>query len=118
MIDWTKPIQTRDGRPARYLGSLKGCDTHVVAIACNDNWERETTELVDDAGEAKFSGCGDGVVNAPSKLRGWMNIYESVSSLCPFTLDTVYHDEDDAHRNAGPGRIACVRVEFEEGEGL
>jgi len=38
-IDWTKPLKTRDGRPARYLGSLKGPYTRVVVVPDCDGGE-------------------------------------------------------------------------------
>ena len=58
MVDWTKPIQTRSGHKARYLGSLIG-GLHVVAIRDNDSHET----LLKDWGD----GCW--IINVPEPER-------------------------------------------------
>lgn len=117
-VDWTKPIQTQKGVAARLIGTVKhyACDRYVVAIDYDDY---EVIGVCDEVGECHNQpAAGVTIVNAPEKIRGWLNIYESGSSLSPFSMDTAYHDEDDARRHASLGCIARICVEFEEGEGL
>lgn len=65
---------------------------------------------VSDQGSSKHGGVF--VIMAPKKHTYWMNAYP-----LSFGSDR-YETKDQADRGAGRTRIACVRVEFEEGEGL
>lgn len=48
----------------------------------------------------------------PEKKEMWVNVYRDAQGC-------VYHEtKRDAEDRVGPGRIACVRVVYEEGEGL
>lgn len=49
---------------------------------------------------------------APKKHSGWMNVYHHI------IYAGLYPTKEEADRQAGPNRIACVYVEFTEGEGL
>ena len=58
----------------------------------------------------KAAGWQD-VENIPEKLVRWVNLYEGGAGAAHITHEL-------ADQNAGIGRIACIRIEFEEGEGL
>lgn len=49
----------------------------------------------------------------------WVNFYPPapLESAHPWRT-TSWHYEDDAHANAREGRIACVQVTFQHGQGL
>jgi len=53
-------------------------------------------------------GCGAALVNTPIKHKRWVNIYPS----------TVHATREEADSGAARNRIACIEVEFEEGEGF
>jgi hypothetical protein len=102
------PIQTRDGRPVKFIA-------HVPEVRL-----RKVIALVD--GEV---GCflETGTFNAgcftPSDLfmapvthTKWLNIYPSVK----YTY--AYSTKELAAENAGPDRIACIQITYTEGEGL
>jgi hypothetical protein len=56
------------------------------------------------------------VKNAPEKLKGWINIYPYV---CGAEYRFSYYlSRESADAGAGSDRIACIQVEFEQGEGL
>jgi hypothetical protein len=52
------------------------------------------------------------LIDVPVKHEAWMNIYSKYGGSAP------HKTKADADRQAMAGRIACIRVEYEEGEGL
>jgi hypothetical protein len=111
-VDWWKPILARDGRAARFMGTLDD-GRHVVAVKNADG--------------SQFVGCwpitgaicggvsSDDIINVPERIKRevWLNVYES-GGITPWA------DKDTADTHALEGRIACVRVQIdcEKGEGL
>ena len=52
--------------------------------------------------------------NAPApkkRIKGWANIY-------PWGMSSRYDTKAEADESAGDGRIACIYIDVEEGEGL
>ncbi len=45
----------------------------------------------------------------PQKQRMWVNVYKTIFG---------YSTKDEANERAAPDRIACIEIEFEEGDGL
>lgn len=105
-FDPTKPVQTRDGREVKlfldYPGGRVGYPYLGVYKRGDEGW------FLQDWAENGSVFCGDDLpygidlVNVPERRGGWINIEEAGQGV-------VY-----PHRN----RIACIYVEFEEGEGL
>ncbi len=57
------------------------------------------------------------LVNVPKKHELWINLYDSKDGTSRF-YGFAYSARETADEIFGPNRIACVRVEFTEGEGL
>ena len=76
-IDWTKPIQTTDGKPARVLCTdLKHDHPYVVAA---EHHGKEILWTVTDTGRVRGSTPGDGksgIINVPEKRTVYINFYE------------------------------------------
>jgi hypothetical protein len=111
-VDWGKPIQTRDGRQARRIGVL---DQHYLAArnvvaARSMDGSCEYLLLATDLGAVNGSDCD--IVNAPQKHVRWVNIYETQCG------EHFFKSREAADQHAHHTRIACVRIEFTEGEGL
>ena len=113
-FDPTKPVQTRDGRKARIVSDrLSGGAHKFIAIITHENG-CENGYTYDEGGYyyCLSNPCGLDLVNVPEKREMWVNVYEGCDIL-------VRHDSrDSADSNATGNRIACVRVEYEDGEGL
>lgn len=116
VLDLTKPLQTRDGRPVRvysckgnYLDSIHG------AIFENCSW------VSHDWNQSGNTHCGEishhDLINVPPKrfrYERWANVFKTGAIY-------FYHSSEAAAApEAGSPRIACVKViiEGEEGEGL
>lgn len=115
-IDFTKPVQTRDGLKVRILctdaASLPGFP--VVGLVQNEDGSEypETWRL-----DGKV--LNDDEVSMPrdlvqAKQKGWINIYPLPSIHDQFAADcsALYKTREQADYHAQPGRIACVEVEF------
>lgn len=111
LLDVNKPIQTRDGRKARIICTdKKGSDYPIVAL-----YERAGIELarVYTVYGNLLDGCINDIdiINIKETKSLWVNIYAKNSYSCK--------TKDEADRYADhQNRIACVKVEYEEGEGL
>ena len=111
MINWEKPIQTRDGRKARVVRTDVKSDHYSViclvtqesgdefVITCHHDGSRDTT----------FAGHEADIINAPEKrtIEGWVNVYESGHS------GDFHSTKEYADATSGRKRIACVHVSGE-----
>ena len=113
-IDWTKPIQTTDGKPARVLCTdLKHDHPYVVATEHNG---KEILWTVTDTGRVRGSTPGDGksgIINVPEKRTVYINFYESgyPEVWCSRAAADV-----QASKYSRFNRIACVKVEYTVGQ--
>jgi len=114
-LDTTKPVETREGRPARIVCKDDGTAWPIIAMIMNaggTEWPHKHS-----ADGACASRCTEqDLVNVPEKrtLDVWLNRYPQY--ICPFA----YPSEADADRGAGPDRIDCVHTvrEYVVGEGM
>lgn len=120
-VDWDKPIRARAGDdilPARLIGKVCGRERCcVVAI---------TRPLI---GEVVWFTCESGMLdvfsslsrieNIPERCTRWINMHESQDgSFMYYAAHDSKVAADVAGTSSTPRRIACIKVEFEEGEGL
>jgi hypothetical protein len=119
-VDWSKPLQTRDGRKARLLGVIK-CDnseasgTHVVASMLDDSAESVDIVFTNGRSYSPAKDSDDDIINAPERIKRevWLNVYQHSEYYG-------YDSKDEADDCAMQTRVACVRVQIdcEKGEGL
>lgn len=124
-IDFTKPVRTRGGQPARIL-----CTDHKQSgypiVAVVGQFEEFIVRYDRDGRSALISGYREqeryDLVNIPVKHKGWINITKLVAVPADGTIYThgnVWPSKHDAINFYGTGpRVACIEVEFEEGQGL
>lgn len=93
MIDWTKPIETTDGRPARYIGRLERtkCPNLVATPGSTKEVMRgfeEGVRGVDDLGNGVIASFGirnvppkprRGFILVPAGIDTWGMLYNSVA---------------------------------------
>lgn len=115
-IDWTKPVQTRDGRKVRVL-CTDGPDLRYPVIGLVDGELRPETWTIG----GRFARSADNpthldLINTPDPpvtLTRWVNVYPD--------MERSYRSRDDATFHHGVnGPIACVPVTFSyrPGEGI
>lgn len=101
-IDWDKPLKFGN-YPARLVGEIND-DEHPYVVAI-DYGGYEDISVSNEYGQMyDWNGL---LTNAPQKHVKWVNVYP-----------TTHATREEADKRALPSRIACVRIEFEEGEGL
>ena len=96
------------GRPARIICTDRVGERPIVALIMEDDGSAEWCSYFPSDGE------GRGLVslrNVPEKHVRWVNFY-------PYGCAGKHRTRDEADDFAAEDRIACIRVEFEEGEGL
>lgn len=100
-------VQTRDGRKARIICvDRAGYYTPIVALVVNDNGE----DIVCCERDGRSIPRGDDLINVPVTHKRWINIYPCLSAA--------FKSRKEADDAAYADRIACIFVEFKEGEGL
>lgn len=122
-FDPSKPVQTRDGRAVRILCTDLKYPGFPIAAALHDRDEDddvETVELFTADGCYLESGVKQrlDLVNVPETHTKWANIYPPEPPYHPTHTRILHDTKDQAFRNAGPNRIACVLIKYTEGEGL
>ncbi len=113
MLDINKPIQTRDGRPVEIL-TFKGRSSRYPIVGyVGDStdtytWTVDGTYLVGDVKPTDL-------VNTSQKHIGYANVYLAASSEGLYNIYS-YPTRDHADRMKAGNRIACIRIEFVEGQ--
>lgn len=111
-FDPTKPVKTRDGHKARIVSDK--AENHpykYIAIITQDHGREYAATFSSEGNYDTLVGeCGQDLINVPEKREMWVNVYaDDVTS---------YDTKREADEIASPSRIACVRVNYEVGEGL
>lgn len=108
-IDWTKPIETMDGCPARVIATdIKGDCRFALAVTK----ESLPWEIVIQTDENGADWAQKPVVRnvPPAPVVRYFNVYSDCR------VGVGHNTRKKADYNAMPDRIACVRVEFKEGQ--
>ena len=120
-IDWTKPVQTKDGRKVRVLCTDARGRNPVIGLVLNE--DEETDEMMSwpisgDAWGPDHDYSLD-LINVPEKHTLWVNVWRDKADNL-FTV--VDFDQDGSDRDAsGAGMYklaARFTREFHEGEGV
>jgi len=98
-----------EGKPARFLLHIPEADGDSRVVVLLDSGVVGTTT---ECGRRVQSAINPVLTMAPKKQAYWINVYPLAFGAERFET------KDQADRGCGPNRIACVRVEFEEGDGL
>ena len=115
MLDLTKPVQTRDGRAARIIATDRESAYYpVVALVERKGISQKETlaTLTIDGREVKGVSGPNDLINIPEKHVRWVNLYPDSNT------SRDHQSRKSADDRAGPRRIACLKLEFTEGEGL
>lgn len=110
-VDWTKPIETVDGHSARVLATDLDSSFPVAVAVRNGGNDHETVLLLHSDG-SYTKGKPPTIRNVPpDPIVRYLNVYRDGSINC-----VGHKSRADADDYKGQGRIACVRVEFKEGQ--
>lgn len=111
-LDFTKPIETCDGYLVTIL-STNAPGKHSVV------WHVTTSDIIHQSDFYGNSSKDSSYLrNVPEQieLEGWINIFKENDSIFSY----LYKSKNDADKDAGKLRTACVKViySYVEGEGL
>jgi hypothetical protein len=111
MIDINKKYRTREGREVR-IYATDGSEGYSVhgAILEEGKWESNTWDI-----NGSFLGkpreSHQDLIEVKEKIVRWVNVYDDNQWIAHDTKEEADVISDD-------NRIACIKIEFEEGEGL
>jgi hypothetical protein len=117
MINWSKPIETADGRPARKITTTRIEQSHIIFVPSQD-WG--DIFLVNDSGfrcddRAPFSARQEPFIrNVKVKKEGWQTIHRTRHGK--YTGSILYESEELAHKAGSQfsDYVATVKIEWEE----
>jgi hypothetical protein len=104
MIDWTKPIETMEGRPARKIITTRIEQSHIIFVPSRD-WG--DVFLVNDSGfrcddRALFSARQEPFIrNVKVKREGWVNLYRDKKGEV-FAGGTIHESKEAAIQRKYP----------------
>ena len=110
-LDLTKPLQTRRGEHAELVYDGPTGDFPLVVVVHFDDGTRDLRTYKRNGVLYNDENSSANLRNVPQRGECWVNIY-------PDGIPRAHRTRELADKYAGPNRIACVRVEYEEGEGL
>jgi hypothetical protein len=112
-IDWSKPIETECGFPARVVCTDRNDVCYpVIVLYSVCGCEGVLHMGLDGHTEQKHGGASLSIRNVPEKGVRYVNVYGNGPSVA-------WMSRDVADKNAEYNqltRIACVRVEYTEGQ--
>lgn len=116
--NWPHGHVTRNGCKARILATdIKG-DLPIAAAIEDEDFNEWVGSFRKDGQSCAYKSECD-IINAPvpkRKFTFWVNVYpETINKQWSIAL---HNDKKYADMMAGVQRIACIKIEFEEGEGL
>lgn len=119
-IDWTKPIETTDGMPARLLAKLRGPARFPYVVSYEFASDTDGITMVNEDGD------GGSIIlrNKRTKREGWINIYPGTSNFSEkyaqnlhyysVYLSPPFKTEAIAIERRLDGCLATVKIEWEE----
>lgn len=104
-FDPNKPVQTRNGRRVRIVGTDVVGKYPIFALITSEDGTYEYPRLFCKDGRSILNRESDhDLINVPEKRSIFVNVY-------PDTL-TAYSSRKDADYSAFPNRIKCIQVDF------
>lgn len=83
-FDPTKPVQTRDGRPARIIATdAEGTYPIVALIVGRTGTESPHTYMLNGAWHKRSHSGAQDLINIPEKREVWVNVYPDFYSVHP-----------------------------------
>jgi hypothetical protein len=115
MIDMNKQYRTRDGREARVLMTDAGGSAPVVGVVNVGGGCWETCRWLANGRYYPRELADIDLIEIKPKHVRWLNCYADGRMTW---IGRGHESRESAELNVARDRIACIRVEFEEGEGL
>ena len=107
MTDFTKPVQTRNGLPVTIITTEGRGLFPIIGYMGDSNYIESW--LSNGKGHKHKDSCYD-LINVPEKRVGYINIFQHENS------SGVYKSRGSADKCGLAPRIACIRVEYTDGQ--
>ena len=117
-FDYKKPFQTRNGCKAELLADdLSDFYCLGVKVIDKDNYSQIHTYSIDGIYNESLQNNDLDLINIPQNITKWLNIYlKDITDNYVYAY--AYDTKEEADNMCSDKRTACIKIEFEEGEGL
>lgn len=113
-IDWTRPIQTRDGRKARVLATdLQAAGNQSIAVAIMGRRNNERLYRFKPDGSSCKDPKTGWIINVPTKRSGSVSIYRRIDGVYIANMNQVIGGMAVGVKPEAE-HIATVPIEWEE----
>lgn len=108
-IDWTKPIETTDGYPARLISEdFRASKDQTVRLVQIEYPQKSDVRLIWPDGSHGVPYAGN-IRNRKTKREGWINIFNN------HWVGALHKTEEEALREeAVDGALATLKIEWEQ----
>ena len=106
MIEWDKPIETVDGRPAKVISTGFRYGNEVAVVL---QIEYELSSVISHYAKNGYPKFGAPEIrNRKTKREAWINIYDGYTGSCPHSTEAL------AKKHAAADVKATIKIEWEE----
>lgn len=112
MIDWDKPIETVEGRPARVISTDHRYSGETLAVIQIEHPGFSCVGYYHQSGEPAFGSVN--IRNRKTKREGWVNVYPTMVEDEGRVITCIYTSEEEAKTIASKDVIATVKIEWGE----
>lgn len=115
LLNLSKPITTRDGRPVRILTQTLNNNSNIVAIVTEADGLEDVWCFMSDGRFQSDKEHELDLINPVVKKKGWINIYSS-KRYPNRTSETIYPTKKRADEGVSitEERVDCIEIEWEE----
>ncbi len=112
-VDWTKPVERRDGRKVRVLCTdRKGLSTPVIVLVTDADGSKEEYCPYQISGIFMTGGqtSDKDIINSPVRYSRWTNKYSSYFGYI------THHSKEEALAADSPLRLYLLREDYVDGK--
>ena len=116
-LDPTKPVQTRGGKPVRILCADRADSAYpIVGLVMLESGYEEPEWWMPDGSCYQNGSSDEDLINVPEKHVMYFNVYKGDCKYSIRYSANGTREQADLSASGIVTRIACIRVEFEEGQ--
>lgn len=109
----SQKVVTRNGREVRIICTDMKGEYPIVALICEGDEERVYTHSKDGYLLGSLGTKYD-LFFAPTKKKGWVNIYKRMTK-CSYVEESIYYSKEIAIKNkCGDNYVTTIKIEWEE----
>ena len=112
--DPSKKVVTRDGREVRIICTDMKSEYPLIALVTDKKDNTESPFVYTKNGRYFFEETNNDLFFAPTKKKGWVNIYKRMTK-CSYVEESIYYSKEIAIKNkVSDNYITTTKIEWKE----